>query len=452
MKLAVIGLDGASFNLLDKWWGSLPNLRKLYDNGLRAKLRCELPPCTSPNWMCYATGKNPGKLGRYWWHNIDWVNHTSDIGVEPLGDPKFLWDYLPGKIGVAGIPTMDSPIGLNGFMLTGGLAYLSSHPIGAAQIAKWKSLPRGMLNVNRQDTSQEIIEIISNQFKGVLELSRRYNIDFLHLTIFSINLMHHFLWDSKETKAAWEAIDYWVGQYLEICDNIILMSDHGSGPVGRVFNINTWLQEKGFLKLQPDLKYRLFKLGISQQRIAGILSNLGLLNITKKFTKSSMRQSLPDSQEGIRFVGNEHLVDWHNSIAVASGQGLLYTNPYVQDELEVMRLIDALNKEKGVVRNLYHRAEIYKGPYVRQGPEFIIDYEDGIHIPGGFGHKRPFVKPGDWAAENQRYGIFVARGKDITNTGSLGEVSILDLAPTILKMFGIDKPEDMDGKELPMTR
>ena len=76
MKTIVIGLDGASFDLINPWLraGKLPNLQSLMDNGVKGRLKSCLPPTTSPNWKCYSTGKNPGKLGMFWWENIDFRN------------------------------------------------------------------------------------------------------------------------------------------------------------------------------------------------------------------------------------------------------------------------------------------------------------------------------------------------------------------------------------------
>lgn len=46
-------------------------------------------------------------------------------------------------------------------------------------------------------------------------------------------------------------------------------------------------------------------------------------------------------------------------------------------------------------------------------------------------------------------GIFIACGPDIKNTGEeLKKARIIDLAPTILHMFGLQIPENMDGEVL----
>ena len=45
-------------------------------------------------------------------------------------------------------------------------------------------------------------------------------------------------------------------------------------------------------------------------------------------------------------------------------------------------------------------------------------------------------------------GIFIAVGPDVKNVGDIGEINILDIAPTVLHAFNIPIPEDMDGRVL----
>ena len=72
MKAIVIGLDGASFELIEPWMeeGVLPNIKKVIAEGVYGDMRSCLPPVTAPNWKCYSTEKNPGKLGIFWWENM----------------------------------------------------------------------------------------------------------------------------------------------------------------------------------------------------------------------------------------------------------------------------------------------------------------------------------------------------------------------------------------------
>ena len=55
MKIIVIGLDGASFELIELWIeeGVLPNIRKVREKGVYGDMRSCLLPVTVPNWKCY---------------------------------------------------------------------------------------------------------------------------------------------------------------------------------------------------------------------------------------------------------------------------------------------------------------------------------------------------------------------------------------------------------------
>ena len=65
MRLLIIGIDGATFDLIRPWSdeGYLPNLKRLADGGVHGELASTLPPVTSPAWPTFMTGCNPGKHG-----------------------------------------------------------------------------------------------------------------------------------------------------------------------------------------------------------------------------------------------------------------------------------------------------------------------------------------------------------------------------------------------------
>ena len=85
----VLGLDGANWALLEPWLeaGNLPNIQSLREEGTWSDMESCLPPVTCPNWRCYSTGKNPGKLGVFWWEKIDTNNRTlstPSIGLQTI--------------------------------------------------------------------------------------------------------------------------------------------------------------------------------------------------------------------------------------------------------------------------------------------------------------------------------------------------------------------------------
>jgi len=64
-RVFVIGLDGATFDLIDPWVseGRLPNLKRILDKSTYGRLESTIPPITPPAWTSFMTGVNPGKHG-----------------------------------------------------------------------------------------------------------------------------------------------------------------------------------------------------------------------------------------------------------------------------------------------------------------------------------------------------------------------------------------------------
>src|SRR4029077_14033209 len=63
--LVVVGLDGATLDLIRPWVadGTLPHLSRLCDRGAGGRLRSTIPPATFPAWTSLVTGVNPGRHG-----------------------------------------------------------------------------------------------------------------------------------------------------------------------------------------------------------------------------------------------------------------------------------------------------------------------------------------------------------------------------------------------------
>ena len=66
-KVLVIGLDGATFSVIDSLVREerLPNLSRLMREGASGILKSTTPPLTGPAWLSLATGMKPEKTGVY---------------------------------------------------------------------------------------------------------------------------------------------------------------------------------------------------------------------------------------------------------------------------------------------------------------------------------------------------------------------------------------------------
>ncbi|MFQ6116085.1 MAG: alkaline phosphatase family protein, partial [bacterium] len=95
-KVFVIGLDGATFDLILPWAnaGKLPNLNKIMENGVHGPLRSTIPPITPTAWASFRTGKNPGKHGVFDFYKRKANSYERRVTNSADIDGKALWTIL----------------------------------------------------------------------------------------------------------------------------------------------------------------------------------------------------------------------------------------------------------------------------------------------------------------------------------------------------------------------
>lgn len=469
MKLIVVGLDGAHWELIQPWIqeGSLPNIEKIVQSGVWGDMLSCFPPVTFPNWKCYSTGKNPGKIGIFWWENIDFEQGKIYHPFSRKFKNREIWDYIGEtgrKVGVIGVPSTYPPKKVNGFMISGGpdageegFTYPEKLEETIKEKYGFKLRPQTPLNLNKEKAAREIRNIIDAKFKVAKILAKEYHVDFLQVTSFEINTMHHSLWNDKKTKECWKTIDNHLQVFLEDGEtNVMLVSDHGSNEIKTVFNINTWLEKKGYLQTHTTgivASNILYNLGITQDLLSKMLHKLKLRRLVGKIP-NNLVERIPMRSGAIK--KKTDMINWEESKAVASGQGPVYLK--AKDEEERNKLIEQLRNEleevidpitrKRVVEKVYSKKEVYSGEYLNEAPDLILDQAKGVYIPGGIGMRNVFSHTREWRAENKKWGLFAAYGPDIKSGEKIRNISILDLAPTILHMFNIPFPQDMDGRVL----
>jgi predicted AlkP superfamily phosphohydrolase/phosphomutase len=473
----VVGLDGASWKLLDPWIddGALPNLESLRSEGSWAANQSCLPPVTFPNWKCYSSGKNPGGFGVFWFEYIDL--ETGEITIPNRHDFKTaeLWHYLNDEglsAGVVNMPTMYPPPEIDGYVICGGPDAVEgeyrSISSGYTFPAEFESVlsdrfdyrvhPDPLLSSNEEYGAEvdAILDLLEKRFEVALYLFEKEGLDFVHVTLFYLNVLQHFFWNGEPTKRAWELVDDWIGQLRQLEDtNLVLMSDHGCAPTTTEFYINEWLKENGYLNTHRTFEDYLTTLGINRESVLALAKRLGIVDPLAKIVPERIQQLVPQSAGTKRERKLEKIV-LPETKAVASGQGPVYLNPdydieTVQDLLiEELTSITTHNGER-LFTDVHPRERVYDGPYVEDAPEIIVEMRSGVHVNDGLGGGEIMTQPDRWAAENTRSGIFVASGPDFESAGDLGTIEITDIMPTVLASFGINTPTDIHGKALPIV-
>lgn len=465
-RVLSIGLDGAAWHKLDRLIeaGRLPNLAALANTGVRAPLRSVKPPVTCPAWRCSTSGKNPGKLGVYWWLNVDRDRGEITTPNADSFETADVWDYL-GEDGyrsaVLNIPMTYPPSEISGTMVSGfGAAFDSgdghehsiTHPpeFERELVEKydWQTTIDDVTTPDGLETAYDVIDSRFDLLSDVLEA----DYDYVHLTVFYINALEHKYGDGRETRRAWELIDERLGQ-LDTEDTLLLLySDHGHSHIENTFVVNRWLIDNGYLSLSSDstassgLQARMYtaleSAGVSPKKLAAY---------GRRLLPESVYDRIVPSKSLISSAQLAEQVEWDETDAIAFSQGPLYLNrsrlgdeyPEVREQLR-RELSNLTHQNESVLSDVQPGEEAYTGPFVDDAPDLLLSSSEGWEIYGGIVPSTFESQVMSWTSGNHPEGMLLANGPGI-EPRRLSERSLPDVAPTILHALDSAIPTDMDG-------
>jgi predicted AlkP superfamily phosphohydrolase/phosphomutase len=216
---------------------------------------------------------------------------------------------------------------------------------------------------------------------------------------------------------------------------VLIVSDHGFHSWRKAVNLNTWLVQQGYMALQGQVPGE---------------------------------KKLDDLFGGGEFWEN---VDWSRTKAYAMGLGQIYFNlrgreakgivgagaEYKQlaDELSAA-LLTMKDPEDGspIVRAVYKRDDVYTGEFLHNAADLQVGMEDGYRVSwqttlGGSPQGIVYPNMKKWSGDHGGYDYKMTAGVLIsTKPISQSEARIIDIAPTVLKYFGLTVPKEIDGKSL----
>jgi len=475
MTTITIGLDGANWDMIEPWLsaGDLPNLQTLIDGGVGGVSESCLPPLTVPNWKCYATGKNPGKLDVFRFDRIDTEAREHEFHDARSFKSAELWDYLnqAGKrAGVVNKPSTYPPKDIDGFVVAGGPdASDSEYRSLSSQFATppdveeylreeldYRVHPSPMLSPSDTGPAEieAVLDLIDLRFEAAERLLERESPEFLHLTVFYSMGLQHYFWRDEPVYRAWQRIDENLARFVDEGHDLLVMSDHGTYEVEHTFYVNAWLEEQGYLVTEGNVDDWLRRLGVTRERALWLAKRLGAVELLSTVVPEAIQKRVPWS-EGVKNDRILSLVDWAETTAIASNMGPVYLNA---DVAEADRLRAELADELGglehpetgetLVSAAHVGEELYAGPYASNAPDLVLEAGPGVHISDAVGPDSWYEGPGVWIGGNMPEGIFLFNGPSFRDGDLDGEANIVDLAPTLLHSMGVPVPEDVDGEVL----
>lgn len=477
MTTLTIGLDGANWDLLGTWLseGRLPNLQRLVDDGVGGVSESCLPPLTVPNWKCYATGKNPGKLDVFRFDRIDTANRDHVFHDATDFKSAELWDYLNDEGMTAGVlnkPSTYPPKTIDGFVVAGGpdaseTTYRSlskgfaTPPDVEAFLREeldYRVHPNPMISPTEKGEAEveAVLDLIDLRFEAAERLLDREDPEFLHLTVFYSMALQHYFWDGEPVRRAWERIDDHLGRFLDDGHDVLVMSDHGTWEVDTVFYLNVWLARHGYLETEAGVDSALRRAGVTKERALAVAKRLGMADTLGRVVPERVQRMVPWA-EGVKRDRVLSVLDWDATTAVASNQGPLYlTIPRddpayesTRDDL-IAELEAATHPETGesLVKAVHRGEEYYHGPYTHHAPDLLVDQGQNVHVSDAIGPEDAVADSGVWRGGNMPEGVFLFSGPSFRSEGLTRRASITDLAPTLLHAMGAAVPDDVDGDVL----
>jgi predicted AlkP superfamily phosphohydrolase/phosphomutase len=497
-RLVILGLDGATWTVLDpmRRRGLMPNLNALLARSAHGNLRSIVPPVTAAAWTSMMTGCGPVRHGVFDHRYYDAaagqmkVNHSGRIRV-----PTF-WHLLSqaGRSVVClNLPSTHPPLQVRGVVVSGMDAphldaALAGYPEFAARLRAevpgydltyfWKRAPQ---------TLEELLhnaKLTAESFRARAEgglLADRIVSDWSALMVHFQNLdpFQHRAWrclNVDETgidDPAWNAaaaevmrgLDRAIGMLCELAERrgaaVLALSDHGFGPcLGRV-HVNRILVDSGVAKL-PGLAGRL------RRRAKQAMDHLRLWGAKRQSPEA--RSASFDLSVAAQFP-----FDWKRTLAFAPHQdtaAMVYLNSnarhpgaplttprQVDDALKATA--DALAKARHpetdslLFRQILPVASIYHVDCAREGyPDLIALPDDPYWVRTKLTDRtRPYFGHG-WVEPDPNLpgthrpeGIVALCGSGITPERTV-QAHLIDIAPTILTLFGEAVPAYMEGKPL----
>lgn len=501
-QLLVIGLDGATLDLVAPWAaaGELPVLGRLMRAGAWGPLRSTLPPATFPAWTSVVTGVNPGRHGI-----LDFVERVpGTLRVRFVNGSQrrtpALWTRLSARgrrVAVLTVPATYPPEPVNGIMVSGfdspvttGVDGSFVYPrafhaelrrlVGRLPFADFQEVRTGPRWHHRALAS--LLDGVERRATLAETLLAREPWDALMVVFGESDTVAHHFWrfhDPASPRHApgphadailrvYRALDAAIGRMVAAAGDacVAVVSDHGSGGAGdRVVLLNCYLEQQGLLGFRP-------RGGAASRAVRG----LALRAVPFRLQGTLVRRAPAAAgrlEGGARFGGidwtrtaafSEEL-DYHPSVwinvAGRESEGIVPPAEYERTREVVVDALTAWRDADGrpVVTRVWRREELYSGPATERAPDLLLE----LVAPGGYspsclrstgpGPALRRLPPAEHGAgkgsglngAHRRDGLFVLSGPGVRQAGAQGAADVVDVLPTLLALADAPVPLGLDG-------
>ena len=447
-RLLLIGLDCAAPKLVfERYRPWLPNLAALMERGTWGALRSIEPPITVPAWACMLSGYDPGELGLYGFRQR--VPGSYELRLADASDLKLpmVWD----RLGAAGkracvlfVPPSYPPRELHGYavscFLTPDATHAHTYPLGLAdELSERFGAYEPDVDEYRTEDLHGLRDALYRQSTQRFEIAeymlRSRQPDFMAVVDIALDRFHHAFWThldpddprhdpsgpfADEGLRFYRFLDRRIGQLLAAAPSdthVLVVSDHGARPLLGGVCINEWLIERGYLVLRdrPRQITPFAELDVDWSR-------------TRAWGEGGYHARVCFNVRGREPQGCVSEADLPALRAQLTAE--LETLPGPNGERLEQRIVipeRAFRATRGLP------------------PDVLVFFDDlGYRALGSVGHGSMYSRTNDTGPDGCNHdwdGMFVLAGPQVSARGPRSDLSIYDVAQTILGVFGLRDPQ-----------
>lgn len=504
-RVLVIGYDGASWDLAEPWAraGKLPALASLMQRGGYGPLRSVIPVLSPAAWASFATGVHPGRHGVF-----DFAQrqpngyHLRLVTANDLKCPTF-WS-LAGRAGkrvaVINVPLTYPASPVNGILITGlgtpeGRPFTYPLELGAEIKKRGYRVNRvEFYQPGREEAFLRDVYKMTDQLADVaLDLFRREPWDLFVVVFRDLDELSHYFWRYMDVshpqhnpatdgryadviERYYRHLDGQLARFIEAAGpdmNIILVSDHGFGPLYKDVYLNEWLRQEGLLtttestSARSPLQRAMLRAGLTRQRVSRQLQSIGLAAFERRL-RHMLGKKLDALPAHDRAVFPE-AVDWRRSRAYSYGyHGQIFINlrgrepaGIVEPGQDYENLLAFLEERLAaltdpedrlpVVSRMIRGRELFGTAIDHGAPDLVLLMRDLAYITRqgyefGTTPGIVFQRPASFETGSHReIGMAAFAGPHFVQRSWREPYSLMDIAPTILRLLGVAADVQMDG-------
>lgn len=466
MRALIIGIDGGAWYVLQNVLPHTKTLNNMIKEGSYGTLKSTIPPVTLPAWPSMITGYNPAKHGVVGFTD----KYLKGKSFRDLKKPTF-WEilgYKGYKSLIVNVPATYPPRPFNGILIPGMgmpnnkiLTYPEDIQKYLQEINYIVEAPLDV--VRRLSTSttalNELLKVEEQHTDVFLDLSAKEHFDLGFIVFRATDIAQHMIWTQKsKIFEVYKRIDNLINKLIKEIDPdlVLIVSDHGFKDYNQAFSVSKYLEERGLIKYKTVQNTHYHSQSQNRFSLIFLLSNIikkmnidsekvpyVLLQALRKIVPSGIREILspPKEIDTNRSIAYAH---WYH-FGVCINERLVEDYEGFREELifELQNLKDCSGRP--IFKWVKKREDVYAGEYIDLLPDILFEPYEWIFIGGSKWAKKTIEKY--YSYQHDVNGIIVAYGDDVKNGVKIAAM-IYDIAPTILHIFGLPIPEDMDGKPI----